>query len=132
MMLKKCNRHLTTKNERDRCKVRMSGLCKVEMSGFMGGWGTDGNGAHRDEPTRTGPVASVAGGKAKAFDAGRSGAAAKSDRPPRTADVDPHWRARGWRDRSPTTGSAIEPQAGSAFGAEDSGADQPSLCGPPS
>jgi hypothetical protein len=43
-----------------RCKMRMSGLCKVEMSGFMGGRGANGNGAHCLESTRTGPVASVA------------------------------------------------------------------------
>src|SRR4029077_7946075 len=43
-----------------RCKVRMSGLCKVEMSGFMDGWGSHGNGAHRLEPTRTGPTESAA------------------------------------------------------------------------
>src|SRR6202035_5946409 len=33
-----------------RCKVRMSGLCKVEMSAFMGGRGAYGNGADRLEP----------------------------------------------------------------------------------
>ncbi len=40
--------------------MRMSGLSKVEMSGFMGGGGPHGNGAHRFESTRTGPLASVA------------------------------------------------------------------------
>lgn len=39
-----------------RCKVRMSGLCKVEMSGFMDGRGSNGNGAHGLEPTGTGPT----------------------------------------------------------------------------
>ena len=56
--------------------MRMSGLCKVEMSGFMGGRGAHGNGANRVEPTRTGPIESVARGKAEASDAssgGRSG-----------------------------------------------------------
>src|ERR1700688_3198724 len=72
----------------------MSGLCKVEMSGFMGGRGADGNRAHRDEPTRTGPVASVARGTAKTFEASRSGAAAESNRPPGAPDADPSGGAR--------------------------------------
>src|SRR5258707_1407236 len=36
-----------------RCKMRMSGLCKVEMSGFMGPRRRHGNGAHPDSSTRT-------------------------------------------------------------------------------
>ena len=43
-----------------RRKVRMSGLCKVEMSAFMGGRGPHGNGANDLESTRTGPYESVA------------------------------------------------------------------------
>jgi hypothetical protein len=31
------------------CKVRMSGLCKVEMSAFLGAGGPDGRGADRVE-----------------------------------------------------------------------------------
>src|SRR5271170_5303736 len=49
-----------------RCKVRMSGLCKVEMSASMEGRGAHGTGADRFEPTRTGPIESVARGKAEA------------------------------------------------------------------
>src|SRR5882672_3262275 len=56
-----------------RCKVRMSGLRKVGMSAFMGGRGPHGNGAHSIESTRTGPLASVAGRGAGAFNAGGSG-----------------------------------------------------------
>ena len=43
-----------------RRKVRMSGLCKVEMSAFMDGRGPHGNGANDLESTRTGPHESVA------------------------------------------------------------------------
>ncbi len=42
--------------------MRMSGLCKVEMSAFIDGRGAYGNGANRLEPTRTGPIESVARG----------------------------------------------------------------------
>jgi hypothetical protein len=37
--------------------MRMSGLSKVEMSGFIGGRGAHGDGADYLEPTRTGPAA---------------------------------------------------------------------------
>src|SRR5580658_8486047 len=70
-----------------RCKVRMSCLCKVEMSGSMGGRGAHGTGANRFEPTRTGPIESVARGKAEAPDAGRSSRAAESKRPASAADA---------------------------------------------
>src|ERR1700719_1797104 len=49
-----------------RRKKRMSGLCKVQMSAFMDGRGPHGNGANRVEPTRTGPIESVARGTAEA------------------------------------------------------------------
>src|SRR2546430_10510879 len=74
--------------------MRMSGLCKVEMSAFMVGRGPHGNGAHRLEPTRTGPIESVARGKAKASDAGSCSQAVESNRPPGAADAAPHSRAR--------------------------------------
>ena len=48
----------------------MSGLSKVEMSGFMDGWGVHGDGAYRLEPARTGAIEGAARGKAEAFDAG--------------------------------------------------------------
>jgi hypothetical protein len=60
----------------------------------MGVRGAYGNGADRFEPTRTGPLESVARGKAEAFDAGRSGRAAESKRPPGAADAAPPSRAR--------------------------------------
>ena len=43
-----------------RCKIRMSGLSKVEMSAFIGGRGRYGNGANRLESTRTGPATCAA------------------------------------------------------------------------
>jgi hypothetical protein len=39
--------------------MRMSGLCKVEMSASMEGRGPHGSGANHFEPTRTGPIESV-------------------------------------------------------------------------
>src|SRR6266702_4727878 len=53
-------------------KMRMSGLCKVEMSAFMGGRGPHGNGANRLESTRTGPAARATRGQAEADQADRS------------------------------------------------------------
>src|SRR5262249_39178898 len=44
------------------CKVRMSGLSKIEMSAFMGR-GAHGNGAYRLEPARTRATESAARGK---------------------------------------------------------------------
>jgi hypothetical protein len=46
--------------------MRMSGLCKVEMSAFIGGRGPHGNGANRLEPTRTGEIAGATRGQAEA------------------------------------------------------------------
>jgi hypothetical protein len=47
-----------------RRKMRMSGLCKVEMSAFMDGRGVHGDGANGLASTRTGPHTSVARGEA--------------------------------------------------------------------
>src|SRR5450432_1437922 len=108
--------------------MRMSCLCKVEMSAFMGGRGANGNGAHRLEPTRTGPIEGVARGKAEASYAGSSREAAESNRPPSAANAAAHWRARGWCLDSRITRPAIEPQAGSAVRAEDFDAATSALC----
>src|SRR6202522_3290805 len=61
--------------------MRMSGLCKVEMSAFMESRGPHGNGANHFEPTRTGPLESVARGRAEAPDADSSSRAAQNNRP---------------------------------------------------
>src|SRR5258708_33262315 len=49
-----------------RLKMRMSGLCKVEMSAFMVGRGPHGNGANHLEPTIAGPAACATRGQAEA------------------------------------------------------------------
>src|ERR1700683_5347450 len=56
------------------CKVRMSGLCKVEMSAFLGAGGPDGRGADRVERARAGAVEGVARDytRASAADRGRT------------------------------------------------------------
>src|SRR5260370_10200929 len=79
-----------------RRKMRMSGLCKVEMSAFMDVRGPHGDGANHFEPTRTGPVESVARGTAEASFAGSSSGAAESNRPPGAADAAADYRDRGW------------------------------------
>src|SRR5580700_1836529 len=108
--------------------MRMSGLCKVEMSAFMEGRGPHGNGANRVEPTRTGPIESVARGGAEATDAAGRGRAAESKRPPGAADAVPPARARRSLPGSRTARPAIEPQAGHPLGAQGSGAPAPALC----
>ncbi len=70
-----------------RSKVRMSGLCKVEISGSIGRGDADGTGANRLEPEGTEPIESVARGRARTFDPGRGWAAAKRNRPPHPAAV---------------------------------------------
>src|ERR1700756_5501735 len=78
-----------------RRKMRMSGLCKVEMSGFMDGRGPHGDGANRFEPTRTGPLEGVVRDTAKAFNASSGGPEAENKRPPGAPDAAPPSRARG-------------------------------------
>src|ERR1700756_1536081 len=116
-------------HESCRRKMRMSGLCKVEMSASMDGRGPYGNGADRFEPTRTGPIESVARGKPEASDAGLSRPAAESNRPSGAPDVASHSRTRGWCPGSRTAWSAIQPQIGGPLRAEDSEAPTPTLCG---
>src|SRR4029077_2041531 len=109
--------------------MRMSGLCKVEMSAFMDGRGPHGDGANRFEPTRTGPPESVAGDTAETSDASSRGPAAENKRPPGAADAAPPSPTRRSFLGSRTTRPAIEPQAGGPLGAEDSGAPAAALCG---
>src|ERR1700726_2547274 len=112
-----------------RRKMRMSGLCKVEMSAFMDGRGPHGDGAHRFEPTRTGPFESVARDTAEAADASSWGPEAEGKRPPGTADAARNSRARGCCPGSRTARPTIEPQAAGPLPAEDSGASAAALCG---
>src|ERR1700676_2669039 len=100
---------LTRRHEDCRRKMRMSCLCKVEMSAFMDGRGPYGSGANHLEPTRSGPIESVARGTAEASLAGSSSGAAESNRPPGAADAAADSRARGWCLGSRTTRPALEP-----------------------
>src|SRR5260370_35231602 len=93
-----------------RCKMRMSCLCKVEMSAFMGGRGAYGNRADRLEPTRTGPIARATRGPAEAGHADRSRQAAEDQRaahPSFAGGVGDAWGPTGgpWITRG-----SIEPQ----------------------
>src|SRR5208337_3512565 len=112
-----------------RRKMRMSGLCKVEMSAFMDGRGPHGDGANCVEPTRTGPVESVARDTAEASDAGSWGHEAEHKRPPGAADAAAPSRARRSLPGSRTARPTIEPQAAGPLGAEDFGAPAAALCG---
>src|ERR1700691_5209968 len=51
----------------------MSGLCKVEMSAFLGAGGPDGRGADRDERERAGAIEGFARSRARASAADRCG-----------------------------------------------------------
>src|SRR5437588_9959219 len=111
-----------------RRKMRMSGLCKVEMSAFMDVRGPHGDGANHFEPTRTGPIESAARGTAEASFAGSGSGAAESNRPPGAADAAADSRARGWCPGSRITRPAIESQAGGPLGAEGFGSRGSALC----
>jgi hypothetical protein len=65
------------------------------MSAFMDGRGPHGDGANHVEPTRTGPIESVARGKAETSFAGSSSRAAEGNRPPGAADADATSRVWG-------------------------------------
>src|SRR6267154_529342 len=111
-----------------RRKMRMSGLCKVEMSAFMDVRGPHGDGANHFEPTRTGSIESVARGTAAASDAGCGSRAAESNRPPGAPDAAPHPRTGGWWSGSRITRPAIESQAGSPLRGEGFDSRGSALC----
>src|SRR6201982_2351218 len=106
----------------------MSGLCKVEMSGFMDGRGPHGDGANRFEPTRTGPLEGVARDTAEASDANSRGPAAENKRPPGAEDAAPPSPTRRSFPGSRTARPTIEPQAAGSLGAQDCGAPAAALC----
>src|SRR6266436_5385766 len=112
-----------------RCKMRMSGLCKVEMSAFMGGRGAYGNGADRLEPTRTGPIARATRGQAEADHADRSRQAAEDQRSPYPlASVSSGGTRRPSGDPW-ITRTKIKPQVSCAVGAENFAPGATTLCG---
>src|SRR6476620_6529541 len=102
------------------CKVRMSGLSKIEMSAFMGR-GAHGNGAYRLEPARTRATESAARGKAEAFDAGGGRRAAEDHGPSGPANSFGAREARRSCRGAWTARPSIESQAGCFIRAEDSG-----------
>src|SRR5690242_14003340 len=108
--------------------MRMSGLCKVEMSGSMGGRGAYGNGANRFDSTGTGAIERAVRSKSEAFDASSRGQAAASNRQHRAANAVAPARAWGWCARSWTARATLEPPASSQVRAEDSGAAAAALC----
>src|ERR1700758_3109735 len=111
-----------------RRKVRMSGLCKVEMSAFMDGRGPHGDGANRFESTRTGPLEGGARDTAEASDANSRGPAAENKRPPGAEDAAPPSPTRRSFPGSRTARPTIEPQAAGSLGAQDCGAPAAALC----
>src|SRR5207245_1014821 len=70
---------LTQQCSECRGKMRMSGLCKVEMSGFIQGGRADGTGANRVECERTGAVEGVTRSRTRPSEAGGSGATSATD-----------------------------------------------------
>src|SRR4029077_17803195 len=108
--------------------MRMSGLCKVEMSASMEGRGPHGSGANHFEPTRTGPIESVARGTGEASLASSSSGTTENNRPPGAADAAPHPRTRGWCPGSRIARPAIESQAGGPLRAEGFDSRGSALC----
>src|ERR1700728_5186811 len=93
-----------------RRKMRMSGLCKVEMSGFIPMGGRDGNGANRVEHERAGAVKGAAASRRRSSEAGRSRAAAALDGSSDTAIADTSAQRRGSRNRTPVARASFEPE----------------------
>src|SRR5260370_24462988 len=90
--------------------MRMSGLCKVEMSGFIQGGRADGTGANRVECERTGSAEGVARSRARPSETGGSGAASAIERTAGPALAGPAASGRRWRDRAWAARSPLEPE----------------------
>jgi hypothetical protein len=125
----RCARLSQASSKLCRCKMRMSGLCKVEMSAFIGGRGRYGNGANRLEPTRTGPAAGATRGQAEADHADRSRQAAKDQRSPHPSTAISSGGTRRSSGDPWITRKTIKPQVNYAVGAEDFEPGAPTLCG---
>src|SRR5260370_11317787 len=100
-----------------RGKMRMSGLCKVEMSGFIQGRRADGTGANRVEHERTGAAEGVTRSRARPSEAGGSGTASAIERPPGTALADAAANSGRWRDRAWVARPGLEPENSRGHGA---------------
>src|SRR6266403_129926 len=112
-----------------RCKMRMSGLSKVEMSAFIGGRGPYGHGANRREPTRTGPPARATRGQAEANHADRSRQAAEDQRSSHPSAAVSSGETRRSSGDSWITRKTIQPPVSRAVGAEDFAPDAATLRG---
>src|SRR2546428_5390345 len=66
-------------NSKCRSKMRMSGLCKVEMSGFIQGGRQDGTGANRVEHEGTGAAGGGTRSRTRTSETGGSGTASATD-----------------------------------------------------
>src|SRR5258708_34195566 len=97
--------------------MRMSGLWKVEMSGFIQGGRADGTGANRVEHEGTGSVEGAARSRARPSETGGSGAASAIERPAGPALAGPAASGRRWRDRAWAARSPLEPEDSRDLGA---------------
>src|SRR5579863_7926462 len=79
-----------------RRKMRMSGLCKVEMSAFLEAGRPHGRGGDRIERQRAGAVEDAARGRARAPETGRCRTAAAADGSPLRRLQDHPWR-KPWK-----------------------------------
>src|SRR5438132_4433657 len=100
-----------------RSKMRMSGLCKVEMSGFIQGRRADGTGANRVEHEGTGAVEGAARSRARPSETGGSGTASAIERPPGTALADAAANSGRWRDGAWVARPGLEPENSRGHGA---------------
>src|SRR5258708_12690329 len=90
--------------------MRMSGLWKVEMSGFIQGGRADGTGANRVEHEGTGSVEGAARSRARPSETGGSGAASAIERPAGPPPARPAASGRRWRDRAWTPRPPPQPE----------------------
>ncbi len=100
-----------------RSKMRMSGLCKVEMSGFIQGGRRDGTGANRVERERTGTVESFTASRRRPSKTNRSGPETAFNRPAGAAFAGPAAQPGRSRNRASIARSRIEPEDSRVGGA---------------
>src|SRR2546427_9245766 len=86
--------------------MRMSGLCKVEMSAFLGAGRPDGTGADQLECERAGAIEGAARNRARPSEAGGSRPTLAVDGPAGAAGIGTPADRRGWGGGSPAAGAA--------------------------
>src|SRR5712691_2361663 len=91
-----------------RRKMRMSGLCKVEMSAFLGAGRPNGTGADQLECERAGAIEGAARNRARSSEAGGSRPTLAVDGPAGAAVMDTLAYPRRWRAGSPAAGTSLE------------------------